>query len=256
MSRICLTVQYDGSEYHGWQFQKSMPHLQTVQATLEAALSKIADHEVSVVCAGRTDRGVHALGQVVHFDTTAQRDLSAWVLGANSHLPDSVVVRTSQLVADDFHARFSALTRSYRYKIYNSKLPDVFANRLATWVKTKLDVPAMQIAAKYLIGEHDFSAFRASGCQAKTAVRNLELLDVTRNKHWIDVDLRANAFLYHMVRNIMGSLILVGKGFRPPEWVQDILLQKDRKLAADTASARGLYLTAVQYPDLIANNET
>ena len=250
MQRICLTVQYNGSNYHGWQVQKNLTNLLTVQGVLESALSQIANHSINVVCAGRTDRGVHAQGQVVHFDTTAQRDLSAWVVGANTYLPNDIVVRSAKIMPEDFHARFSALTRSYTYKIYNSKRQSAFANRVATWVHAPLDVDAMQQAASYLLGQHDFSSFRASGCQAKTAERDLQRLDIQRSGPWISAHLRANAFLYHMVRNIMGSLILVGKGYKPAVWLRELLIKQDRRLAADTAPADGLYLTEVCYPDI------
>ena len=250
MSRISLIVQYIGSNYHGWQSQKKLSAIITVQDVLEAALSKIANHKVNVVCAGRTDRGVHAVGQVVHFDTTAERDMSAWVVGTNTYLPNDIVVRIAKPMPDDFHARFSALTRSYSYRIYNSKLQSAFVNRMATWIHAPLNISQMQLAADHLIGEHDFSAFRASGCQAKTAVRDLLALEFRQDGPWIIADLRANAFLYHMVRNIMGSLLLVGKGYKPSSWLKQLLEQGDRKLAADTAPADGLYLTEVCYPDI------
>lgn len=256
IQRIALLVQYDGTDFHGWQSQRNSPNLATVQTCLENAISKFADQPITTICAGRTDSGVHALGQVVHFDTTAKRDLYSWVAGCNSFLPATVVVRQAKLVSPDFHARFSALTRSYIYRIYNDPTPHALANRFSTWVRYPLALPDMQTAASYLQGEHDFSAFRASACQAKTAVRNLEHISISKVGGFIECHLRANAFLQHMVRNIMGSLLLVGRGKYPAQWMNDVLQSKLRSQAGPTAAANGLCLATVAYaPELMAMDE-
>lgn len=242
--RISLGVEYDGSAFHGWQKQ---PGGGTVQDALEAALSEIAGVPVDVVCAGRTDAGVHASGQVVHFDTDVERPLTAWSRGANSFLPSAVAVRWAQPVADDFHARFSAYGRRYRYVLLNRpQRPGLWHGR-AGWYHHQLDVEAMQKAAALLLGEHDFSAFRAAQCQAKSPIKTMRQADVRRIGDLVVFDFEASAFLHHMVRNLVGSLVYVGQGKHPPDWMVELLGSADRRLAAPTFAAAGLYLVGVEY---------
>lgn len=243
--RIALGVEYDGHEYYGWQ---SQDELVTVQGTLEQALAVIAATPIKVFCAGRTDAGVHATGQVVHFDTDAKRPMHAWSLGTNTHLPPSISVRWAQIVDDQFHARFSALARRYRYIIYNHNTrPAILAARV-TWYYRQLDAVRMQEAANFLLGEWDFSSFRSSRCQSKSPVREVHSLTVTRQGKFITIEIEANAFLHHMVRNIAGVLMRIGGGQAEVKWAQTLLAAKDRKLACETASPTGLYLSHVTYP--------
>jgi tRNA pseudouridine38-40 synthase len=242
--RIALGIEYDGSRFLGWQTQ---PGGGTVQDALETALGAIADAPVSVTCAGRTDRGVHARAQVVHFDTGAERPDSAWVRGVNAMLPDSIAVLWSQRVAPDFHARYAARSRSYRYVLINRPVRPALAARYAGWFHAPLDIDAMRAAALHLLGEHDFSAFRAAECQAKSPVRTLHSIDIERDGERIDFRLRANAWLQHMVRNIVGTLVYVGKGKHLPQWAKQLLASRDRSLAAPTFGSEGLYLEAVEY---------
>jgi tRNA pseudouridine38-40 synthase len=242
--RIALTLEYDGSGFCGWQSQAGGG---AVQDALESALSLVADAPIRVACAGRTDAGVHAIGQVVHFDTAALRPDTAWVRGVNSHLPASVAVRWAQSVPDDFHARFSATGRRYRYVLLNrGERPGLMAKRVG-WFHRPLDVDAMRAAAGLLLGEHDFSAFRAVECQAKSPVKTLRRADVTRHGDLLVFDFEASAFLHHMVRNIVGALVYVGKGAHPPEWVGELLAGRDRARAAPTFEACGLYFAGVDY---------
>lgn len=244
MVRIALGIEYDGSRFCGWQTQTAGCG---VQDALQRALAVIAGHPVEVVSAGRTDAGVHATLQVVHFDTVAQRPDSAWVRGVNSFLPDSVVVLWAQPVNTGFHARFSAQTRSYRYLLLNHPVrPAIAAGRIG-WFHAPLALEPMRAAAQLLVGTHDFSAFRAAECQAKSPIRTLHSLSVKQTGHRFSFDLSANAFLHHMVRNIVGALVYVGKGKYPPEWVGELLAQRDRSRAAPTFAADGLYLNAVRY---------
>ena len=243
-TRIALGIEYDGSRFLGWQTQ---PGGGTVQDALEAALSAIADAPVSVTCAGRTDRGVHARAQVVHFDTGATRPDSAWVRGANAMLPESMAVLWSRRVASEFHARYSARSRSYRYVLLNRPVRPVLAARYAGWQHAPLEVGAMREAAAQLLGEHDFSAFRAAECQAKSPVRTLHEIGVERDGERVEFSLRANAWLQHMVRNIVGTLVAIGKGKHPPLWAKQVLESRDRSLAAPTFAAEGLYLEDVEY---------
>jgi tRNA pseudouridine38-40 synthase len=242
--RIALALEYDGSRFLGWQTQ---PGGGTVQDTLEAALATIAGERIQVTCAGRTDRGVHALEQVVHFDTVAARPESAWVRGINALLPESVAVHWSRVVAPEFHARYAAHARTYRYVLINRAVRPALAARRAGWFHLPLDMAAMRAAARYLRGEHDFSAFRSAECQAKTPVRTLHELDIEAHGERIDFVLRANAFLHHMVRNIVGTLVIVGKGKHPPAWAAEVLESRDRARAAPTFAAEGLYLERVEY---------
>ena len=243
--RIALGVEYNGQDFFGWQAQGN---LRTVQHTLESALSIVADEPIKLFCAGRTDAGVHATGQVVHFDTTAIRNQRAWILGTNTHLPTSIAIQWAHEVDEGFHARFSALSRCYRYIIYNNSARSaIFAGR-ATWNHHPLNVDAMQQAGNFLLGEQDFSSFRSSECESKSPMRNVHYLQVTRLDDFVVIEIKANAFLHHMVRNIAGSLIKVGAGFKKPEWIQEVLEAKDRRQAAETALPAGLYLIKVDYP--------
>lgn len=243
--RIVLGLEYDGTGYVGWQRQKSGTGVQEV---LELALSSVADETVSAVCAGRTDAGVHASGQVAHFDTDARRSDRGWLLGINANLPDDVNVRYVQGSAKDFHARFSATSRSYRYLILNQPVRSALNRRHAWWVYEELHVTNMHEAAQQLLGRHDFSAFRASGCQAPTPVREVKRLSVEKHGNLIVISVTANAFLQHMVRNIVGSLVAVGKGERDVQWLRDVLQLADRTQAGMTAPAQGLTLVDVAYP--------
>ena len=218
-----------------------------MQDVLEAALSGIADAQVGVTCAGRTDRGVHARMQVVHFDTEAQRPDSAWVRGVNALLPDSVAVLWAQRVERDFHARYAARSRSYRYVLVNRPVRPALAARYAGWHHAPLEVAPMREAAALLLGEHDFTAFRSADCQAKSPVRTLHEIAIERQGESIEFRLRANAWLQHMVRNIVGTLVYVGKGKHPPHWAKQVLASRDRSLAAPTFGPEGLYLDAVEY---------
>lgn len=242
--RIALGLEYDGRAFHGWQTQ---PHGATVQDALERALAQFAGAPLATVCAGRTDAGVHATAQVVHFDTGIERPLTAWVRGVNAYLPPAVAVRWSRAVPAAFHARFSATGRRYDYWILNDPVRSPLAEGRVGWVWRPLDAEAMHAAAQRLIGTHDFSAFRAAECQASSPVRTLRRLDVQRQGRLIRVQVEANAFLQHMVRNLVGTLVYVGLGRQPEPWPAQLLAQRDRALAAPTFAAAGLYLTAVQY---------
>ncbi len=243
--RIALRIEYDGSGFAGWQRQ---PRQRTVQRTVEEALSRVADHPVEVTCAGRTDAGVHATGQVVHFDTAAQRDDHAWLLGGNSHLPTDVALRAVRPVDDDFHARFCAVRRSYLYRIVNRRTRPALGRGLAWWVHRPLDEARMAAAATALLGEHDFSSFRAAECQAEHAVRTLYRLDVSRHGDEVRLQVEANAFLHHMVRNLAGVLVAIGGGAQSPGWAAEVLAARDRRAAAVTAPPQGLCFRAVTYP--------
>lgn len=251
--RIALLVEYDGSQYHGWQAQTG---LHTVQHRLEYALSQVAAHEVSVVCAGRTDTGVHAINQVIHFDCESERTIRAWIHGANSFLPKDVCVKWGREMPDDFHARYSATARRYRYVIYNAPIRPSLLRCNVTWQYRPLDHRLMHEASQSLLGEQDFTSFRSVECQSKTPMRNIHSLQVSRNGDLVIIDITANAFLHHMVRNIAGVLIAVGSGRRSVSWVNDVLLAKDRKLGAETAPPYGLYLVGVVYPPEFAVHQT
>ena len=242
--RLALGVEYDGSAFRGWQTQ---PGGQTVQDALEAALKRIAGVAISVVCAGRTDAGVHATAQVVHFDTQVERPLTAWVRGVNTFLPPQVAVRWVHPVPDEFHARFSAYGRRYRYILINRAQRTGVWHGRAGWYHHPLDVEIIQQAAALLLGEHDFSAFRAADCQAKSPVKTVRRADVRRSGDLLIFDFEAGAFLHHMVRNLVGSLVYVGQGKHPPEWMEQLMASGDRRLAAPTFAAAGLYLAGVLY---------
>ncbi len=244
--RIALGIEYDGTGYFGWQRQREV---NSIQGELERALSQVSNEPIEVFCAGRTDAGVHATGQVIHFDTQANRDMRAWVMGVNSNLPTGIAVRFAQPVADDFHARFSATARRYRYIIYNHKFRPAILGAGLSHYHQEIDVSLMQQAAPALLGEQDFSSFRAIQCQSNSPFRNVMHLQIDRFNDFIVIDIKANAFLHHMVRNITGSLLEVGMGRRDPSWIAELLAKKDRTQAAATAKAEGLYLVEVDYPE-------
>lgn len=246
MSRIAVGIEYDGSAYAGWQSQASAP---SVQSVVEAAIGRVADHPVSVTSAGRTDAGVHAIGQVAHFDTGAVRSERAWALGANTNLPNDVAVLWAREVPEEFHARYSAVARTYRYVILNRATRPALTRQRVCWIHEALDASRMQQAAEHLIGEHDFSAFRAAECQSRTPRRRVDRIRVSRSGEHLTIDVTANAFLHHMVRNIAGVLIEVGTGEAEPDWARAVLEGRDRTAAAATAPAGGLYLMRVAYPD-------
>jgi tRNA pseudouridine38-40 synthase len=246
MPRIALGIEYDGSAYNGWQKQRTGTGVQEV---LERALAEVADEPVEAVCAGRTDSGVHASAQVAHFDSSAVRTVRNWVLGVNSNLPADINALWAAPVSDDFHARYSALARTYRYLILNRLARSALHRQRAWWLHRPLEVEAMQLAAASLIGEHDFSAFRAAGCQARTPRRHVTAIGIERHGHWVTVTITANAFLQHMVRNIVGLLAAVGSGDEPPAWAAAVLESRDRRQGGMTAPAHGLTLIAVDYPE-------
>jgi len=243
--RYALTVEYDGSAFAGWQRQ---PDQRTVQRSVESALSRVADHPVLVTSAGRTDAGVHALGQVIHFDSAARRPPHAWINGTNSHLPDDIAVRDARLVDDDFHARFSAVRRSYSYRIVCRTARPALERSRCWWIRQSLDTVAMQEAAGCLIGEHDFTSFRATSCQARQPLRTVYRIDLSADDNRVTVSVEANAFLHHMVRNLVGALIAVGSGRQPSGWMAELLAARDRTVGGVTAPAQGLYFVRVDYP--------
>lgn len=246
MQKLVLGVEYDGASYCGWQKQKNLP---SIQACIEDALKKIISTKVTIYCAGRTDAGVHALGQVVHFETDVQYPQSAWVFGVNRYLPSSICVRWASLVDEKFHARFSAISRRYCYVIYNSCIRSAILSSKSWHYRKFLDVYKMSIAGKYLLGEKDFSAFRSIGCQSSSAWRKIYHLYVMKKGPCIIIDITANSFIYHMVRNIVGSLVEIGCGKQSTEWILELLKNNhNRSLAGVTAPANGLYLVEVKYP--------
>ena len=242
--RIALGVEYDGSGFHGWQSQVDGC---TVQDTVQQALSRIACETVSVIAAGRTDTGVHALEQVIHFESETVRPLSAWVRGVNAMLPDSIAILWAHHVPEEFHARFSAQARSYQYVLINRPSRSGVHHGKVGWFHAPLDVQAMREAAQYVLGEHDFTSFRAAECQAKSPVKNLAQLDIQQQGDTFIFNLTADAFLHHMVRNIIGCLVYVGKGKHPPQWMKDVLEARQRSVAAPTFAPDGLYLRQIQY---------
>jgi len=245
MSRIALGIEYDGTAFCGWQTQ---PDGCSVQDALERALSEIASHPAATICAGRTDAGVHALGQVVHFDTSARRPSSAWVRGVNALLPPAACVLWAREVGEDFHSRYSALARTYLYYLLERPQRPALAASRVGWFHLPLSMERMQQASHCLLGEHDFSAFRAAECQAASPMRTLTRLRIERRGALLRFELQANAFLQHMVRNIVGSLVYVGCGRQSVEWIGEVLESRDRNRAAPTFSASGLYLLKVEYP--------
>lgn len=244
--RIAMGIEYDGSHFCGWQRQKE--DLPTVQESLEIGISKVADAEVKIVCAGRTDTGVHGYGQVIHFDTDTERSERSWVLGTNANINKAISVMWAQPVSEDFHARFSALRRQYRYVIANRFVRPSFAAGRVSWDHRPLDERRMQQAAQHLLGEHDFNSYRAAACQAHSPVRTLHRLDVQRREDLIIIDLEANAFLHHMVRNITGVLMTIGAGEQDVDWSREVLEARDRTQGGVTAPPHGLYFMGVEYP--------
>ena len=242
--RIAAGIEYCGVHYCGWQYQTNAD---SVQARVEAAISQVADEPIRVIAAGRTDTGVHGIGQVIHFDTHNERDRCAWLRGVNVHLPDDISLLWTQPVADDFHARFGALERSYRYVILNREVSPSWLHGRVAWQHAPLSVAPMQQAAEALLGRHDFSAFRAAACQAKSPLREVREVSIQQHGAWIWMDIRADGFLHHMVRNIAGTLMRIGAGREMPQWAGQLLASCDRTRAGKTAPAAGLYFTAVQY---------
>ena len=245
-SRVALGIEYDGSEYYGFQKQKSTQ--QTIQGNLENSIAKVANHSIKTFCSGRTDAGVHAFMQVVHFDTESRRSTREWVRGINSYLPHDIKVLWSKELDETFHARFSATHRSYLYRILNNQTPSALWSKRSLFVPQKLDIRAMRAASKYLIGEHDFSSFRGSGCQSNSPVRTIENIKITKKNNFITSELRANAFLLHMVRIIIGTLLMVGKREIKPVEMKNILNEKDRRISGKTVSSSGLYFLGPKYP--------
>lgn len=245
MPRMALGIAYDGVSWQGWQTQ---PEGRTVQDKLEAALSSFLAEPAATICAGRTDTGVHALAQVVHLDTLVQRRMESWVRGLNALLPDSIAVQWAKTVPDAFHARFSAVSRTYVYVVRNTRVRSPIMHGRAGWVYHALDLGRMRDAARRLVGEHDFSCFRSSQCQAASPIRTLQALDIEQRGDFYLFTFQANAFLHHMVRNLMGAILYIGQGRREAAWIEDLLAQRDRRLAAPTFAPDGLYLTHVQYP--------
>lgn len=242
--RIALGVEYNGSDFNGWQ---SQPDGRTIQDHIQQSISRVACEPTSIIAAGRTDTGVHALEQVIHFDTTTERPLSAWVRGVNASLPPSIVILWAHSVPEEFHARFSAQARSYQYVLINRPVRSAVHHSKVGWFHAPLDVTAMREAAEYLLGKHDFNAFRAAECQAKSPVKTLAKLDIEQKGDTFIFDFKAEAFLHHMVRNIVGCLIYVGKGKYPPSWLKLVLDSRQRTLAAPTFSPDGLYLRHISY---------
>lgn len=246
MNRYAIGLQYLGTAYHGWQKQAG---LSTIQEQVERAITQVADHPVAVFCAGRTDKGVHARQQIIHFDTIAFRSHYAWLKAINHYLPHDIRVQWIQPVPLDFHARFSARARRYHYWIDNRSIASAFFSHQLTWVSQPLVLSRMQEAATYLLGEHDFSSFRGKDCQAEHPIRTLQFLNIQSIGSHFLLDIQANAFLQHMVRNIVGVLLKVGMGYSDPDWVKTVLEKKDRRVAAKTAPPYGLYLVGVDYPE-------
>lgn len=245
MHRIVLGIEYDGSLFSGWQCQKEK---RTIQGELQKALSKIANHKISVHCAGRTDTGVHALEQVAHFDTDAKRDNDNWVMGGNTNLPDDIRIIWAKVAIEDFHARFSAIARFYRYVILNRKTKSALMCNQVTWCYHSLNEVKMHEAAQGLVGEHDFSSYRARRCQSRSPNRIIHFINVYREEDKVIIDLSANAFVHHMVRNIAGVLIEIGIGTKPVNWVHELLAIKDRTQGGTTAAPYGLFLAGIYYP--------
>ncbi len=244
--RIALGIEYDGSTFKGWQSQRGQ---KTVQSAVEEALGIVANEPIATTCAGRTDAGVHALFQVIHFDTEISRAPRSWTYGCNANLPNSISVVWAKIVSSSFHARFSAIERSYNYLIYNRSTRSAIWNKKATWDYRPLDITLMNEACSHWLGTHDFSSFQAKGCQAKNAVRRISCCEVKKESEILLFKVTANAFLQHMVRNLAGVLIEIGSGRRNPGWAREVLSYKDRSLGGVTAPPDGLYLSDVRYPE-------
>lgn len=246
--RYAAAVEYAGALYNGWQTQ-SGDNVSCVQTEVEKALSKVANHPLAVVCAGRTDAGVSASHQVIHFDSPVQRAERAWVMGTNTYLPDDIAIRWVKPVSEEFHARFSARERRYRYLIYSAPVKPALLGRGVTWTYKQLDIARMQEAAAHLVGEHDFTSYRAVACQAHSPVREVKSLEVFQAGNLIVIDIRANAFLHHMVRNVAGVLMKIGSGEAEPVWAKQVLEAQDRRRGGVTAPPWGLYFVDVGYPE-------
>lgn len=246
MQRIALVISYHGKAYHGWQRQPDRP---AVQNALEKAIHALSGEWVDVVCAGRTDKGVHALGQVVHFDIDKVREPFVWQNALNAHLPRDIRIKHVEVVPNDFHARFSAKARRYLYYVSNQTVQSPLISGIVAWHPFALDCKAMQAAARHLIGEHDFSAFRGPHCQAHSPIRTVHHLQIQQKNDLFVFDVKANAFLHHMVRNLVGSLLAVGQGKQKPDWIPAVLASKDRQQAGFMAPAEGLYFLEVDYPE-------
>lgn len=255
LHKYALLIEYDGRQFKGWQKQHNPP-VRSIEEALEHAVSFIANEPIKLICAGRTDAGVHAMNQVVHFETTAIRPKRAWMLGINSNLPEDCAVKDIVTVDESFHARFSAISRIYRYQIFNHPFRSPLKRFYALWNYHPLNVLAMESAAQHLIGEHDFSAFRSSECQANTPFRNIHYIRFSQRGHLIEIELKANAFLHNMVRNIVGTLLEVGLEKEMPDYVKKVLESRDRTMGGITAPPQGLYLYNVEYPDEIQPNFT
>ena len=246
--KIALGVEYLGTAFHGWQIQKS--GLRTVQGVVEPALSKIANHPVRVFCSGRTDAGVHAQEQIIHFETQTTRTDGAWLFGGNANLPSDVNFKWAKEVNDDFHARFNAHARSYEYRIQNHPVRSSLKTGYYLWEPRSLNINEMRKAATFLVGEHDFSCFRGSMCQAKSPIKTIEYLQIDEIGDDLIIKVKANAFLHHMVRNLVGTLLKIGRGEENPEWMLSVLDSKDRKEAGPTAEPQGLYFVKAHYQNL------
>ena len=246
--KIALGVEYLGTDFHGWQIQKS--GLRTVQGVVEPALSKIANHPVRVFCSGRTDAGVHAQEQIIHFETQTTRTDGAWLFGGNANLPSDVNFKWAKEVKDDFHARFNAHARSYEYKIHHHPVRSSLKTGYYLWEPRSLNIDDMRKAAAFLVGEHDFSCFRGSMCQAKSPIKTIEYLQIDEIGDDLIIKVKANAFLHHMVRNLVGTLLKIGRGEKNPEWMLSVLDSKDRKEAGPTAEPQGLYFIKAHYQSL------
>jgi len=246
--KIALGVEYLGTHFHGWQIQKS--GIRTVQLVVESALSKVANHPVRVFCSGRTDAGVHAREQVIHFETEAVRENKAWLFGGNVNLPSDVNFSWAKEVDENFHARFNAYARAYEFKILNHPVRSALKADSHLWEPRTLDIEKMQETANLLLGEHDFSCFRDSLCQAKSPIKTIEYLNITKRGDTVLLEVKANAFLHHMVRNIVGTLLKVGRGERDVHWAQEVLDSKDRRKAGPTAEPQGLYFIKAFYKNL------
>ena len=246
--KIALGVEYLGTDFHGWQIQEKK--LRTVQAVVELALSKVADQSIRVFCSGRTDAGVHAKEQVIHFETDSIRDSNAWLFGGNVNLPSDVNFTWVKEVSDDFHARFSAYARSYEYKIHNNPVRSSLKANYNLWEPRPLNIKKIRKAADFLLGEHDFSAFRGKLCQAKSPIKTLESIEIIKTDDTILIKIKANAFLHHMVRNIVGTLLKIGRDEKGINWMLSVLESKDRKQAGPTAEPQGLYFVKAYYHDL------
>ena len=244
MSRIAACIEYCGANYFGWQRQK---HAVSVQETLEKAISRVANEQITVIVAGRTDTGVHGIGQIVHFDTSSQRSNFEWLRGVNTYLPDDISLIWTHIVSDGFHARFSALSRSYRYVILNRSISPSYLSSRVTWHRSPLDATLMQSAAQYLLGTHDFRALRAAGCQSKDPVKTVTSISINQSGPWIWLDITANGFLQHMIRNIIGVLGRIGEGTEPVSWMKQVLESRDRTQGGITAPPDGLYFVSVEY---------